>query len=83
MAKSKPRNPPQNFIIKGGSIYLTGAKKKLSPQEELQLWATLSQRHWGKFLKNLGIAFRHTFENTRRQSVTDTQPTNQEGNTHE
>lgn len=70
---AKNRNPPQNFAIKGGSIHLTGAKKKLSVQEEEQLWAVLSSRHWRRIAKALGKAFQLAQQN-RRQSVTDNQP---------
>lgn len=62
----KHRNPPQIFTIKGG------AKKKLSVQEEEQLWAVLSRRHWGRITKALGKAFQLAQQN-RRQSVTDKQ----------
>lgn len=68
----KHRNPPQIFTIKGNAIHLTGAKKKLSVQEEEQLWAVLSRRHWGRITKALGKAFQLAQQN-RRQSVTDNQ----------
>ena len=68
----KRRNPPQNFIIKGNAVHLTGARKKLSVQEEEQLWAVLSRRHWGRITKALGKAFQLAQQN-RRQSVTDNQ----------
>lgn len=70
---AKNRNPPQNFTIKSGSIYLTGAKKKLSQAEEDQLRNVLTQRRWNKFLKNLRKALQN-FNQNRRQSVTDNQP---------
>lgn len=67
----KRRNPPQNFIIKGNAVHLTGAKKKLSQAEEDQLRDVLTQRRWNKFCKNLRQALRN-FNQNRRQSVTDT-----------
>lgn len=68
---AKHRNPPHNFIIKGDAIHLTGVKKKLSPQEEHQLWAVLSQRHWNRIFSNFGKSLKKTLEENRRQSVTD------------
>ena len=67
---AKNRNPSQNFTVKDDAIFLTGAKKKLSPQEEAQLRNALNRRYLNNMLKTLGKAIQ-TYNENRRQSVTD------------